>query len=142
MYNLLWNQIHHTANFLYDTVTYILQSTKGFKSKQKRKHKYMQEEHKYRVIQNPCPVYRWKGNLSKFWYRWSEVVHHWGCGCCYLWHAATSVGRAGLSIWHLPHHTWGSHRVFVRCENNFESSPFSLYIAHHHIFNSTCKIHF
>jgi hypothetical protein len=30
----------------------------------------------------------------------------------------------------------------VRCENNFESSPFSLYIARHHMFNSTCKINF
>jgi hypothetical protein len=38
------------------------------------------------------------------------------------------VGRARLSIWHLPHHIWGSHRVLVRCENNFESSPFSIYI--------------
>jgi hypothetical protein len=37
----------------------------------------------------------------------------------YLWHAATSVGRAGLSIWHLPRHTWGSHQVLVRFENNF-----------------------
>jgi hypothetical protein len=89
---------------------------------------------------NPCPVYEWKGNLSKFLYRWSEAAHHWGCGCCYLWHAATCVGRAGLSIWHLPHHTWGSHRVRVRCENNIENSPFSLYTAHHHMFNSTCKI--
>jgi hypothetical protein len=50
------------------------------------------------------------------------------------------VGRAGLSIWHLPRHTWSSHRVLVRCENNFESSPFSLYIECHHMFNSTCKI--
>jgi hypothetical protein len=89
---------------------------------------------------NPCPVYGWKGNLSKFWYPWSDAARHWGCGCCYLWHAATSVGRAGLSIWHLPRHTWGSHRVLVRCENNSESSPFSLYIAHRHMFNSTCKI--
>jgi hypothetical protein len=47
---------------------------------------------------NPCPVYGRKGDLSKFWYRWSEAAHHWGCGCCYLWHDATSVGRAGLSI--------------------------------------------
>jgi hypothetical protein len=91
---------------------------------------------------NPCPVYGWKGNLSEFWYRWSEAAHHWGCGCCCLWHAATSVGRAGLSIWHLPHHTWGSHRVLVRCENNFQSSPFSLCIARCHMFNSTCKIKF
>jgi hypothetical protein len=94
------------------------------------------------LMQSPCPVYRWKGNLSKFWYWWYEVAHHWGCGCCYLWNAAMSVGRAGLWIWHLPLHTWGSHRVLVRCENNFESSPFSLYIAHHHMLNSTCKIHF
>jgi hypothetical protein len=65
-----------------------------------------------------------------------------GCGCCYLWHAATSMGRAGLSIWHLPRHTWGSHRVLIRCENNFESSPFSLYIASRHMFNSACKINF
>jgi hypothetical protein len=50
---------------------------------------------------NPCPVNGWKGNFSKFWYRWSEAARHWGCGSCYLWHAATSVGRAGLSIWHL-----------------------------------------
>jgi hypothetical protein len=91
---------------------------------------------------NPCPVYGWKGNLSKFWYRWSEPAHHWGCGCCYLWHAATSVGRAGLTILHLPRHTWDSHRVLVRCENNFESSPFSLYIARRHMFSSTCKIIF
>jgi hypothetical protein len=54
----------------------------------------------------------------------------------------TSVGRAGLSIWHLPRHTWGSHRVPVRCENNFENSPFSLYIARRHMLNSTCKINF
>jgi hypothetical protein len=54
----------------------------------------------------------------------------------------TSVGRGGLSILHLPRHTWGSHRVLVRCENNFESSPFSLYIARRHTFNSTCKINF
>jgi hypothetical protein len=91
---------------------------------------------------NPCPVYGWKGNLSKFWYRWSEAAHHWGYGCCYLCHAVTSVGRAGLSIWHLPRHKWGSCQVLVRCENNFDSSPFSLYIAHHHMFNSTCKINF
>jgi hypothetical protein len=52
----------------------------------------------------------------------------------------TSVGRAGLSIWYLPRHTWGSHRVLVRCENNFESSPFSPYIARRHMFNITCKI--
>jgi hypothetical protein len=38
--------------------------------------------------------------------------------------------------------TWGSHRVLIRCENNFESSPLILYIARHHMFNSTCKIHF
>jgi hypothetical protein len=91
---------------------------------------------------NPCPVYGWKENLSKFWYRWSELAHHWGCGCCYLWHVATSVGKAGLSIWHLPRHTWGSHRVLVRCENNFESSPFSLYIARRHMFNNAWKIYF
>jgi hypothetical protein len=53
-----------------------------------------------------------------------------------------SVWRAGLSIWHMPRHTWGSHRVLVRFENNFESSPFSLYIARRHVFNSTCKINF
>jgi hypothetical protein len=88
------------------------------------------------------PVHRWKGALSKFWYRWSEAAYLWGCGCCYLWHAATSVGRAGLSIWHLPCHTWDSHRVLVRCENNFESSPFILYVAHRHMYNSTCKINF
>jgi hypothetical protein len=87
-------------------------------------------------------VYGWKGNLSKFWCRWSEAAHHWGCGCCYLWYAATNVGRAGLSIWHLPRHTWGSHRVLVKCESNFQSSPFSLYIARHHMLNSTCKINF
>jgi hypothetical protein len=91
---------------------------------------------------NPCHVYGLKINLSKFWYRLSEAAHHWGCGCCYLWHAATSVGRAVLSILHLPRHTWGSHRVLVRCENNFESFPFSLYIARRHMFNSTCKINF
>jgi hypothetical protein len=51
----------------------------------------------------------------------------------------TSVGRAGLSIWHLPRHTWGLHRVLLRCENNFESSPFSLYIARR---SSTFKIIF
>jgi hypothetical protein len=89
---------------------------------------------------NPCPMCGWKGNLSKFWNRWSEEAHHWGSGWCYLWHAATSVGRVGLSIWYLPRHTWGSHGVLVRCENNFESSPFSLFIEHHHMFNSTCKI--
>jgi hypothetical protein len=54
----------------------------------------------------------------------------------------TSVGRAELSIWHLPRYAWGSHRVLVRCENNFESSPFSLYIARRNMFNSTCKIYF
>jgi hypothetical protein len=53
-----------------------------------------------------------------------------------------SVGRAGLSIWYLPRHTWGSYRVLVRCEYNFESSAFSLYITRRHMFNSTCKIHF
>jgi hypothetical protein len=53
-----------------------------------------------------------------------------------------SVGRAGLSIWHLMRHTWGSHRVLVRCENNFESYPFSLYTARRHMFNSTFKIKF
>jgi hypothetical protein len=42
----------------------------------------------------------------------------------------------------LPRRTWGSHRVLVRCENNFESSPFSIYIARRHMFNSTCKINF
>jgi hypothetical protein len=52
------------------------------------------------------------------------------------------VGRAEFSIWHLPRHTSGSHRVLVRCENNFESSPVSLYIAHRHMFKSTCKISF
>jgi hypothetical protein len=91
---------------------------------------------------NPCLVHLWKGNLSKLWYRWSEAAHHWRCGCWNLLHAATSVGRAGLSIWHLSRHTWGSHRVLVRCENNFESSPLSLYIARRYMFNSTCKIHF
>jgi hypothetical protein len=54
----------------------------------------------------------------------------------------TSVGRAGLSIWHMPCYTWGSHWVLVRCENNFESSPFSLYIARRHKFNSILKINF
>jgi hypothetical protein len=87
-------------------------------------------------------VYGWKGNLSKFWYRWSEASHLWGCGWCYLWHAATSVGNAGISIWHLPRHTWGSHRVLVRCENNFENSPLSQNIARRHMFNSTCEINF
>jgi hypothetical protein len=91
---------------------------------------------------NPHPVYGWKGNLSKFWYRWSEAAHHWACGCYYLWHAVTSVGRAKLLILHLQRHTWGSQRVLEKCENNFESSPFSLYIAHRHMFNSTCKINF
>jgi hypothetical protein len=85
---------------------------------------------------NPCPVYGWKGNLSKFWYRWFEAAHHWGCGCCFLWHAVTSVGRAGLSIWNLPRHTWGWHRVIVRCENNVESYPFSQKIARRHMLNS------
>jgi hypothetical protein len=32
--------------------------------------------------------------------------------------------------------------MFVRCENNSESSPFSLYIARRHMFYSTCKIIF
>jgi hypothetical protein len=77
---------------------------------------------------NPCPVYGWKGNLSKFWSRWSEAAHHLGCGCCYLWRASMSVGRVGLSIWYLPRHMWGSHRVLIRRENSFDSSPFSLYI--------------
>jgi hypothetical protein len=54
----------------------------------------------------------------------------------------TCVGRAGLSTWHLPRQTWDSHRVLVRCTNNFESFPFSLYIACRHMFNSTCKIIF
>jgi hypothetical protein len=53
-----------------------------------------------------------------------------------------SVGRARLSILNLPRHTWGSHRVLVKCDNNFDSSPFGLYIARSHMFNSTCKIHF
>jgi hypothetical protein len=88
---------------------------------------------------NPCPVYGWKGNHSKFWFRWSEAAHHWGCGCCSLWHAATSVGRVGLSIWHLPYHTWGSHRVLVRCENNFERSPFNQNIVRRHMFNVLVK---
>jgi hypothetical protein len=52
------------------------------------------------------------------------------------------MGRSGLSICHLPRHTLGSHRVLVRCENNLESSHFSLYIACYHTFNSTCKINF
>jgi hypothetical protein len=52
------------------------------------------------------------------------------------------VGRAGLPIWHLPRHTWGPHRELVRCEYNFESSPFSVYIAHRHMFNRTCKRNF
>jgi hypothetical protein len=76
------------------------------------------------------------------WYRLSEAAHHWSCDRCYLWHAATSVGRAGLSNWHLPRHTWGSHRVLVRCENNFENSPFGLYTARRHMFNCSCKINF
>jgi hypothetical protein len=54
----------------------------------------------------------------------------------------TSVGRAGLLIWHLSRHTWSSYRVLVRSENNFESSSFNLYIARHHMFNSICKINF
>jgi hypothetical protein len=87
-------------------------------------------------------AYGWKGNLTKFWYRWSEAGHHWGCGCCCPWHAATSIGNAGISICHPPRHTWDSHRVLVRCENNFGSSLFSLYIEHRHMFNSTCKINF
>jgi hypothetical protein len=86
---------------------------------------------------NPCPVCGWKGNLSKLWSQWSKTVHHWGCGCCNLWNDLTSVGRAGLKIWHLPR--WGSHRVLVRCENNFESFLFSLYVAYRHMFNSTWK---
>jgi hypothetical protein len=52
----------------------------------------------------------------------------------------TSVGRAGLSIWHLPCHMWSSHRVLVRCEHNFESSSFSLNIARRHMSNITCKV--
>jgi predicted secreted protein len=76
---------------------------------------------------NPCPVYGWKGNFSKSWYRLSEAMHHWSC--C-MWLAVTSVGSAGLSIWHLPRHTWGSHRVLVRYEKTFESSTFS-----RHMFN-------
>jgi hypothetical protein len=51
-------------------------------------------------------------------------------------------GKSWIIDFTLPHHTWGSHRVLVRCGNNFESSPFSLYIAHRHMFNSTCKINF
>jgi hypothetical protein len=53
-----------------------------------------------------------------------------------------SVGRTELSILNLPRHTRGSNRVLVKCENNFENSPFSLYIARRHMFNSTCKINF
>jgi hypothetical protein len=94
------------------------------------------------LMLSPCPVYGWKVSHSKFWYRWSEAAHHWGCGYCYMWHATTSVRRAGLSIWHLPRHPWGSHRVLVRCESNFANSPFSLYIARRHMFNSACKISF
>jgi hypothetical protein len=39
------------------------------------------------------------------------------------------------------HVTRGAH---IEClyVNNFESSPFSLYIAYRHMFNSTCKINF
>jgi hypothetical protein len=46
-------------------------------------------------------------------------------------------GKSWIINLTLPRHMWESHRVLVRCENNFESSPFSLHIAHHH---STCKI--
>jgi hypothetical protein len=57
----------------------------------------------------------------------------------------TSVGRAGLSIWHCRV-TLGAHiLMLVRCENNFESSPFNLYIIYverRHMFNSTYKINF
>jgi hypothetical protein len=135
---------------------------------------------------NPCPVYRWIGNLPKFWSesptrcthnnsvgpgvlcsKWRQA-HRGNLSACWnsprrqcqvcndifghvmgricqpgsLSTTGTSVGRAGLLIWHLPRHTWGTHRVLLRCENNFESSPFSLYIAHCHMFNSTCKINF
>jgi hypothetical protein len=38
--------------------------------------------------------------------------------------------------------TRGAHRGLVRYENNFESFPFSLYIARCHMFNSTCKTNF
>jgi hypothetical protein len=39
--------------------------------------------------------------------------------------------------------TRGAHiECFLRCENNFESSPFSLYIARRHMFNITYKINF
>jgi hypothetical protein len=75
---------------------------------------------------NPCLLCGWKGNLWEFWYWWSEAAHHWGCGFCYLWHAAMSVGRAILLIWHLPCHMWGSW-VLVRCENNWEFSLQSIY---------------
>jgi hypothetical protein len=90
---------------------------------------------------NPCPVYEWKGNLSKFWFEPPP-----GARCarndCLPRGVMYSVGRAGLSIWHLPRHTWSSHRVLARCEHNFESPPVSLYVARHHMFNNTCKINF
>jgi hypothetical protein len=132
---------------------------------------------------NPCSVYGWKGNLSKFWSESPARCARNNSLCqgvlCSKWRQShkrklsvlefaktsvqvcndvfghvmerirqpgslsttdTSVGRAGLSIWHLLRHTWGSHWVLVRCENSFESSPFSLYIACHHMFDSTCKI--
>jgi hypothetical protein len=135
---------------------------------------------------NPCSVYGWKGNLSKFWSesparcqvrinnsvcqgvlcsKWRQAHRRKLSACwnsprrqCQVYNdifghvmericqpeslstTGKSMGRVGLSIWHLPRHTWGSHRVLVRCENNFESSPFSLYIERHHMFNSACKI--
>jgi hypothetical protein len=36
----------------------------------------------------------------------------------------------------------GSHRVLVSRENNFEISPFSLYITRRYMFSGTCKINF
>jgi hypothetical protein len=91
------------------------------------------------LMLNPCPVHGWKGNLSNFWSE-SPARCQVRTQFCPPRRVMWSVGRAGLLIWHLPRHTWGSHRVLVRCENNFESSPFILYIARRHMFNSTCKI--
>jgi hypothetical protein len=52
------------------------------------------------------------------------------CGKSWIIDLTSAVSHVGLA------------RVLVRCENNFENSPFSLYIALRHMFNSTCKINF
>jgi hypothetical protein len=54
------------------------------------------------------------------------------CGKSWIINLTSAASHVGVTL----------SAVLVRCENNFESSPLSLYRARHHMFNSTCKIHF